>query len=305
LSIAPLGALAYRQRAIRAEVAVALAISAAFLAYNSGALNPFGGWTPGPRYLMPALPFAAILVALAPAVLRPIVAFQIAVSVGLVFVATVTMPNAPEAYRDPLVDLWLPRLLDGNIADTLAWERWGFHGIQPLVILVVALGLAGVAIVGSYQPATLAHRATAGIAGALAVSIVALALPILPPWTARALGGAAGQPGQTVALVDLGAAIIRPGPAEAAIWVQAENIGPALDGTRVVFTTYAPDGRQAWSAWYGGISWRQGERKRLAIAWDTSRVPRGAYRLVVAVTSKDLSVVYSAGRSMSLIDVHP
>ena len=50
------------------------AICAAFLAYNSGALNPLGGWTPGPRYLLPALPFATILVALAPRIVRPVAA---------------------------------------------------------------------------------------------------------------------------------------------------------------------------------------------------------------------------------------
>ena len=103
-ALAPLGILAVRRPAVRAEVIVSVAICAGFLAYNSGILNPLGGWTPGPRYLLPALPFATILVALAPSIVRPLTAVLIAISVIVFFVATATIPAAPTAYGNPLFD---------------------------------------------------------------------------------------------------------------------------------------------------------------------------------------------------------
>src|SRR5207237_6312710 len=66
LGLAPLGLVALRRPAARREALLAAAIVAAFLTYNSGYHLPFGGATPGPRFLLPALPFAAVIVALAP-----------------------------------------------------------------------------------------------------------------------------------------------------------------------------------------------------------------------------------------------
>jgi len=62
--LAPLGLVALRRRAVRAEVVVAASICVGFLLFNAGYYLPFGGWTPGPRFLSPALPFAAVLVGL-------------------------------------------------------------------------------------------------------------------------------------------------------------------------------------------------------------------------------------------------
>ncbi len=44
----------------RAEANTILAIAAVYFIYNSGYWLPFGGGTPGPRFLIPALPFVAI-----------------------------------------------------------------------------------------------------------------------------------------------------------------------------------------------------------------------------------------------------
>ena len=44
----------------RAEANTILAIAAAYFIYNSGYWLPFGGGTPGPRFLIPALPFVAL-----------------------------------------------------------------------------------------------------------------------------------------------------------------------------------------------------------------------------------------------------
>src|SRR5205085_12293175 len=117
---APLGVWAARRPELRREIAVCSVVVVGYVVANAGYYLPLGGATPGPRFLLPALPFATILVALAPRVLRPLVALQLAFSLVLCTIATVTMPNAPEVVRDPLLVLWLPRLFSRILAQTTA-----------------------------------------------------------------------------------------------------------------------------------------------------------------------------------------
>jgi hypothetical protein len=65
LAVAVVGAVLMRQGDRRAEANVALAVIAVFFLYNCGYWLPFGGGTPGPRFLIPALPFAALGLAVA------------------------------------------------------------------------------------------------------------------------------------------------------------------------------------------------------------------------------------------------
>lgn len=178
LAIAPLGILASRRPALRAEVVVCTALCLAFVTYNSGVLNPLGGWTPGPRYLLPALPFATILVALAPVLVRPLTAFLIAVSVVIFFVATVTIPAAPTAFESPLFDLWIPRLLAGDLTPTLAELHWGLDNVAALIILVVAAIVATAGLLATFRPGSGAGRLTGAVTVTLLVLIVLLALPL-------------------------------------------------------------------------------------------------------------------------------
>lgn len=176
---APFGLLAARRQVVRAEVIVCAAICTAFLTYNSGALNPLGGWTPGPRYLLPALPFATVLVALAPSIIRPVVAILIAISIAVFFVATATYPSAPTVYHDPLFEFWLPRLFGGDITPTVAQLRWGVDGRTSLVILVAAAVGAGAGLLATFRSGRPASRLTGLVAGALVLLVSALAIPFL------------------------------------------------------------------------------------------------------------------------------
>lgn len=178
--LAPVGLLAARRTDLRPEVLVCGVIVVVYLAFNAGYYLPFGGWTPGPRFLSPALPFAAVLVALAPSVFRVLTASLIAIAVAVFAVATATMPNAPEMYRDPLYDLWLPRLLDQDLAETIASLRWGLAGVQPLIVLVAAVTLAVTALVATFRPGAAARRFTAFAIGALVLLIAAFAIPFWP-----------------------------------------------------------------------------------------------------------------------------
>jgi hypothetical protein len=128
-----------RQRPV---AAVALGVSGAFLAINSGYVFWDGGASWGPRHLVPALPFLALL-ALPGAARWPRPAWLlVAVSVLLTLgaVATRTLPD-PEV-RVPLRDVLLPRVLEGAVTN-----NWGqlaglgaWRGVVPLLAAVLLLG---------------------------------------------------------------------------------------------------------------------------------------------------------------------
>ncbi len=177
-ALAPLGLVAIARRELRVELLLAAAICVAFLTYNSGALNPFGGWTPGPRYLLPALPFAAVLVAVVPPRARWVAVPLMAIAAAVFFVATVTMPNAPELYADPLAQLWLPRLASGSLAQTVGGLRFGLRGFMPLAVLLIGLAIGLVALAVSFVRPALADRVTGRGTVLLAILALAFALPL-------------------------------------------------------------------------------------------------------------------------------
>ena len=59
------GVFMMRRQGHRAEANTILAVAVVYFIYNSGYWLPFGGGTPGPRFLIPALPFLAIGLAFA------------------------------------------------------------------------------------------------------------------------------------------------------------------------------------------------------------------------------------------------
>lgn len=159
-----------RKNGRRAEANVIIAIAALFFIYDSGYWLPFGGGTPGPRFLIPTLPFLALGFAEA---WRRIPATTLVLSAcGFVVMTTalVTYPlvGAGNTYQ------WQERALDNTFQHTIL-STFGLGDGWPTLLPLLAIFIAAI---------WLGARAT----GALAVGgDTRLALKCLAAWALLAL----------------------------------------------------------------------------------------------------------------------
>ncbi|MHB1135111.1 MAG: hypothetical protein ACYC4L_22290 [Chloroflexota bacterium] len=144
LLLAPIGLWALWRRGRRAETLLLGAVLALFPLYNSGYFLPLGGWSPGPRFLVPMLPFAALAVGLALGNWRwarllgvPLVI----VSVLAMLTITATVPMLGAEPRLPLFDSWLPALRSQQMPLNLGTLRFALIGSPSLLPLAAALAL--------------------------------------------------------------------------------------------------------------------------------------------------------------------
>lgn len=118
---------------------VALVVFAAFFLVQAGWGNPFGGASPGARYVTPALPFLAPGVAYAFGRAPAATMVATAIGVATMLMATLTLPLAQptEAFA---VGFWVSRLVAGATIDTvltmaLGSRLWVFA--PPLLAAVI------------------------------------------------------------------------------------------------------------------------------------------------------------------------
>ena len=126
LAAAGVGGLLLWRRGLRAEAVLIASLVVVELVWNAGR-HPYtfalGGWSPGPRFLIPLLPFLAW--ALAPALRRaPATVSALAlVSAGAMAVATAAEP----LLQDDDTHHWIARIVDGNFAATIV----SLSGVGP------------------------------------------------------------------------------------------------------------------------------------------------------------------------------
>ena len=166
----------------RAEARTIAAVAFAFLVYDAGYWLPFGGGSPGPRFLIPALPFLCVGLGLA-------IRRMPAVTLGLAVPSVLTMLLATATYPligDDDVGEWVHRALEATFVNTplVPLGLTGWLAVAPLLVLVAAaLACAARATEGIDVRADLAW----GVRAVLAWGVIAAVGPA--PWGDAALLG--------------------------------------------------------------------------------------------------------------------
>ena len=162
------GIVVLYRRGRRAEALVIAGIGVLYLLYNSGYFLPFGGGSPGPRYLTPVLPFLAV--ALAVAFRRfPGPALALAVASATAYVA-ITLTHPLIGYESE-TGIWTRLLSKGFFQPTIVSALGSSRG---WIVVVPFLLLAGAAVVlaATVTPLRLGRRDL--LWGAVAVGAWAL-----------------------------------------------------------------------------------------------------------------------------------
>jgi hypothetical protein len=214
LAMALAGLVVLYRRGRRAESLVIGGVALAFLLYNSGYYLPFGGGSPGPRFLIPILPFLAVPLAIA---YRrwPALTIALAIPSALMMVAaTVTLPmigNGDTGYWAHVISIgrfehtvlsvlgagngwralapFLAALIVAAVLAVLATPR--LHPSRHATLAAVAVaGWGCLAVVTPRVPANQigpSHDVLPLVAGCVAAALLALALPAAPKLRPRAV----------------------------------------------------------------------------------------------------------------------
>lgn len=180
------GALIMRSRGRRAEAAVIGAVTVLYFLYNAGYWQPLGGGTPGPRFLIPALPFLAV--GLAPAYRR-----YPAITLGLAIPSAVTMLAASLTYPllgDGGTGTWVSWLVDGSLEHTVL-TAFGVTNAWLAVLPVLAVLAAALACTALATPAIPIGRVGPALYALLAWSLVSIVGPTIAGDPVTPLGGSA------------------------------------------------------------------------------------------------------------------
>ena len=188
LAAAPGLVLLGRQKR-NAEALVCGGVGFAFLVYNAGYFLPFGGWTPGPRLLIPAIPFLLVPVAAALAA-RP----YATTAIGACSAAVMVLANAiaPMVSEEKSIHFWLDQARAANFTETLL-SRWGWgHGWGAIApVLLLALGALVIAVVADLRAPPSARELELAAAVVGAWLILLATMPELL-WSDRQVGTATG-----------------------------------------------------------------------------------------------------------------
>jgi hypothetical protein len=142
LAMAVAGAFLMRQGPRRAEANVVLAVTAVFFLYNCGYWLPFGGGTPGARFLIPALPFLALGLAVAYRRLPGLTLAMAIPSVVFMLVASMTFPligdNGTGTWATHVGD----SILEHTVLTVLGVENGWLAALPVFAAVAVAIAFA-------------------------------------------------------------------------------------------------------------------------------------------------------------------
>jgi len=141
-ALALVGLPGLARRGLRSEALLIAGLTAAMLLYNASYYLPFGGWSPGPRFLVLLLPFLAFPLADAWLRWRTVTLVVAAVSAFWMISATLAGPLLPDT---ELPNVWLTRIANGdNLTDSILVGGWGGAAVFLVPTLAAVLLAAGV-----------------------------------------------------------------------------------------------------------------------------------------------------------------
>jgi hypothetical protein len=174
---AVVGTILLYRRGLRAEALVVWCVCLGTLVYESGFVNPYGGYSPGPRYFIPALPFLCFPLALAFRRFGLATTAVAAVSALAMVAATTTDP----LLSDNRTSRWADAVIDGHFTRTLGTSASLGRGWLSIAPFLVAI-LAATVLAARTTPLRNVTGAGLRVAGAAALGWAILAL-VCPPLT--------------------------------------------------------------------------------------------------------------------------
>jgi len=173
LALAPLGVVLLWRHGRRREACFITAVCLLFIVYNAGYYSPLGGATPGPRFLVCVLGFAAL--ALAPLVRRVPLSFLVLLtsSAAVLLVAHITQPLISPPYNTG--DWW--QWVRGEGYSSMVFAPTSHDGLTALPLTIAVL-VALAAVAASLLPSSPTDLLPAAVVlGAWCVGLASLPQP--------------------------------------------------------------------------------------------------------------------------------
>jgi hypothetical protein len=177
------GTVLLHRRGMKAEARTIAAIALAFFVYDTGYWLPFGGGTPGPRFLIPLLPFLGVTLVEA---WRRLPATTLVLTVSGAVVMTVATLTYPLIGTGSMWQWW--DRVEGAVFQHTIPTVFG-AGDGWLALMPVLIGLLAVAYLGARATGTLPVSRDLRIAVAALAGWVLLALVIAPQFGERKISG--------------------------------------------------------------------------------------------------------------------
>jgi hypothetical protein len=143
LALGVAGTVLLYKRGFRTEALVVAAIVSVYLLYNAAFFDPFGAVPPGPRYLMPIVPFVAFPLALMFRAFPVLTSMFAGASILVATSVTFTRPHIAWD-GDVVYRLWHPTWWSPTIVDLAGHAGW--YRVLPLPIIVLIAVICAVAV---------------------------------------------------------------------------------------------------------------------------------------------------------------
>ena len=164
LALAPLGVVLLWRGGRRREASFVTAVCLLFIVYNAGYYSPLGGATPGPRFLVCVLGFAAL--ALAPLVRRVPLSFLVLLtsSAAVLLIAHITQPLISPPYNTGDWWQWIRGEGYSSMIFAPTSHEW-FAAIPLTIVALVALAAVAASLL-PWAPTDLLPRPPCSAPGA-------------------------------------------------------------------------------------------------------------------------------------------